>query len=62
MDGFGGRPASAEAAMRTFRASCNMKEGAGCAFAADLLMQVGSMTSVDLLCRCFHDHGENVGG
>jgi TPR repeat protein len=39
LDGFGGRAASASDAMRTFRASCQMKEGAGCAFAADLLMQ-----------------------
>ncbi len=40
LDGIGGKKGSPADAMRTFRGACEMLQGAGCCFAADLLMQV----------------------
>ena len=40
LDGIGGKKGSPADAMRTFRGACEMQQGAGCCFAADLLMQV----------------------
>ena len=56
LDGFAGRSGSFTDAMRTFRAACHMGQGAGCGYAADLIMQEMVPGNRDTAHRNTHTH------